>query len=58
MTWNAFLDKIDYGLFPNLILVMTSNQEIKLINMINLIYVMEELIFIVSFDSFNRVTKK
>ena len=25
MSWNTFLDKIDYGLFPNLILVMTSN---------------------------------
>ena len=25
LTWNSFMDKIDYGLFPNLILIMTSN---------------------------------
>tara|TARA_B100000963_G_C22619579_1_gene669178 strand:+ start:633 stop:1688 length:1056 start_codon:yes stop_codon:yes gene_type:complete len=32
MSWNSFLDKIDYGLFPNLILVMTSNLERDKIN--------------------------
>ena len=25
MSWNSFLDKISYGIFPHLILIMTSN---------------------------------
>ena len=25
-TWNAWLDKIDFGLYPNVIVVMTSNK--------------------------------
>ena len=32
MSWNSFLDKIDYGLYPNLILIFTSNLDRNQIN--------------------------
>ena len=31
-TWNNFLDKIDYGLYPNVILILCSNTSIQQIN--------------------------
>tara|TARA_Y100001970_G_scaffold293692_1_gene442401 strand:- start:3845 stop:4732 length:888 start_codon:yes stop_codon:yes gene_type:complete len=41
MTWNGFLDKIDYGLFPNLILILTSNTSKKDIDKLDQSYLRE-----------------
>lgn len=40
-TWNSFLDKIDYGLYPNLILIMTSNSKKRDIDSLDTSYLRE-----------------
>ena len=41
MTWNSFIDKIDYGLYPNLIVIFTSNQNKKYIDSLDKSYIRE-----------------
>lgn len=41
MTWNHFIDKIDYGMFPNLILILCSNITSREINRIDPCYLRE-----------------
>lgn len=40
-TWNNFLDKIDYGLYPNVILILCSNSPISDINNMDCSYLRE-----------------
>ena len=41
MTWNSFIDKIDYGLYPNLIVIFTSNQNKEYIDSLDKSYIRE-----------------
>ena len=38
ITWNKMLDKIDYGLYPNLLLIMCSNKPYKEIQELDATY--------------------
>jgi len=41
ITWNNFLDKIDYGLYPNVILILCSNKSWEDINLLDESYLRE-----------------